>query len=68
MKPYQELVVQLRSRILLERMDEAKFVTALAEIVAATPDRMGVGDHLLLSNEIRTLKNEWRRSRKRPLD
>jgi hypothetical protein len=40
-------------------INEKEFAIAIAEIVAATPEKIGDGDSLLLSHEIRSLKEGW---------
>ncbi|MGQ3300624.1 hypothetical protein [Reyranella sp.] len=49
-------------------MAEAEFTMALAEILAATTERLSGADCLLLSQEIRELEQAWRESSRRPVN
>lgn len=60
------LITRLRTRLALDRLSEADFVVAIAEIVSAAPEGIGAGDGLLLSQEIRELEKEWQKDCQRP--
>ena len=58
---------KLRARIAQLRLNEADFVEAVSEIVAATPADLGPVDGLLIAQDIRKMEQVWRASLKRPL-
>jgi hypothetical protein len=68
MKNVNELVAQLRTRLSQDRLTDAEFTEALADILSATTDKLSGGDALLLSHDIRELEQEWRNSLKRPVN
>jgi len=59
MKNSRILIDRLRTRMAQGGINEKEFAIAIAEIVAATPEKIGDGDSLLLSHEIRSLKEGW---------
>lgn len=67
MKDARKLIAQLRTRLSQDRLTEAEFTRALAEVLAATSERLGGADSLFLSHEIRELEQEWRNSIQRPV-
>ncbi|OYY36820.1 MAG: hypothetical protein B7Y08_24500 [Rhodospirillales bacterium 24-66-33] len=68
MKDARKLIAQLRTRLSQDRLTEAGFTRALAEVLAATSERLSGADSLLLSHEIRELEQEWRNSIQRPVN
>jgi len=58
---------RLQGRISRERMSEADFIAAIAEIVAGTPADLAPVDGLLIGREIRAIEQEWKASLKRSL-
>ena len=54
---------RLRARIVHEMLSDDEFTAELAEIVAATPERMEAVDGLLLSQEIWDLQKKWLKTR-----
>lgn len=57
------LLDQLRARIVQDRLSEAEFTVAVAEIVASSDAT--AGGSALLVNEIRELERMWRASQGR---
>ena len=68
MKNAKSLIAQLRSRLMQDRLTDAEFTMALAEVLAATADRLSGADALMISHEIRELEQAWRESIKRPIN
>ena len=68
MKNASPLIAQLRSRLAQDRLTDAEFTLALAEILAATSDRLSGADALIMSQEIRELEQAWRNSAQRPVN
>lgn len=68
MRKANELIGQLRAHLSQDRLTEAEFTQALAEILSASTDELSDADALLLSHEIRELSNEWRMSLQRPVN
>jgi hypothetical protein len=68
MRNANELITRLRSRLSQNRMSEADFTAAVAEILAASSDKLSGADVLLLSHALRQLEKEWRESPQRPLN
>lgn len=68
MKKSKALIAGLRNRLSHDRMTETEFTIALAEILAATTDRLNGADALLMSQEIRELEQAWRDSSQRPVN
>lgn len=66
MRNSRKLIDLLHARLAQDRLSEAEFAVSVAEIVAASPEGIGAGDGLLLSQEIRELEKEWRQSLQRP--
>lgn len=62
------LIAQLRSRLMHDRLTDAEFTTALAEVLAATTDGLSGADALILSHEVRGLEQAWRESTKRSVN
>lgn len=54
------LIARLRERFGQDRVSEAEFTVAVAEILAASPENIEARESLMLSREIRELKEEWR--------
>lgn len=54
------LIARLRERFGQDRVNEAEFIVAVAEILAASPENIEARESLMLSREIRELKEEWR--------
>lgn len=52
----------LRDRFGQDELSEAEFTASIADIVAATPERIGPSDSLMISQQIRKLEKDWRRS------
>jgi hypothetical protein len=51
-----------------DRLTDAEFTMALAEVLAATSDGLSGADALMMSQEIRELEQAWRESIKRPVN
>ena len=68
MRVANELIARLRDRLSRDRMSETDFTAAVAEILAASADRLSAADALLLSRALRELDKEWRDSLQRPLN
>lgn len=51
-----------------DRLTDAEFTMALAEVLAATADGLSGADALMMSQEIRELEQAWRESIKRPVN
>jgi len=68
MKNAAALMARLRSRLALDRLTDTEFTQSLAEILAATSERLSGADSLSLSREIRELEQEWQNSLKRPVN
>lgn len=68
MRKANELIGQLRARLSQDRLTDAEFTQALAEILSASTDGLSDADALVLSHEIRELSNEWRMSLQRPVN
>lgn len=66
MKNSRILIDRLRARLAQAKVSEAEFAVAIAEIVASAPEKIEGRDGLLLSREIRALKEEWRASLQQP--
>lgn len=62
----QNLIDRLRILLAQDRVSEAEFSVAVAEIVAASPEGIGASESLMLSQEIRQLEKEWLESCHRP--
>jgi hypothetical protein len=62
MKHSRSLIAQLRVRLAQGKLTDAEFTVALAEILAATTDRLSGADSLVISKEIRELERAWRES------
>lgn len=50
----------LRSRLSQDRLTEAEFNQAVAEVLGATSEGLSPADCLLLSHQIREMEREWR--------
>jgi len=68
MKNAKALMGRLRSRLAQDRLTDAEFTMALAEVLAATTERLSGADSLLLSHEMRELEQKWRNSMHRPVN
>lgn len=68
MKDARKLIAQLRTRLSQDRLTEAEFTRALAEVLAATSERLSGADSLFLSHEIRELEKKWQNSIQRPVN
>jgi 5-carboxymethyl-2-hydroxymuconate isomerase len=68
MKNANEMIGRLRARLSRDRLTDAEFTEALAEILSASTDKLSGADALLLSHEIRELSSEWRISLQRPVN
>lgn len=68
MKNIRSPIAQLRSRLMQDRLTDAEFTMALAEVLAATSDGLSGADALMMSQEIRELEQAWRESIKRPVN
>ena len=68
MRDAKELIARLRGRLSQDKMSEAEFTAAVAEILAASSDKLSGADALLLSHALRELHKEWRDSLRRPLN
>ena len=68
MKNVRSPIAQLRSRLMQDRLTDAEFTMALAEVLAATADGLSGADALMMSQEIRELEQAWRESIKRPVN
>lgn len=67
MKNSRSLIAQLRVRLAQGKLTDAEFTVALAEILAATTDRLSGADSLVISKEIRELERAWRESVEQPV-
>jgi len=68
MKRATSLIGHLKARLAHERLSEAEFTTAAAEIIAAIPDDLPAGDGLQISHELRELTRRWEESLLKPLN
>jgi hypothetical protein len=68
MKNSKVLIARLRQRLSQDKITETEFTIALAEILAATTDRLSGADAMLMSQEIHQLEQAWRDSRHRPVN
>ena len=60
MRVINELIARLRDRLSRDRMSESDFTAAIAEILAASTDKLSAADALLLSHALRELDKERR--------
>ena len=63
-----ELITRLRTHLSQDRMSDAEYTAAVAEILAASTDKLSGADALFLSHVLRELDKEWRDSLQRPLN
>ena len=61
-----ELIARLSNRLSRDRMSESDFTAAVAEILAASSDKLSGADALFLSHALRELDKEWRDSLQSP--
>lgn len=68
MKNARSLLAQLRCRLTQDRLSDAEFTIALAEVLTSLTDTLSGADALILSQEVRELEQAWRESIKRPVN
>lgn len=68
MKNASSLLAQLRRRLTQDRLTDAEFTVALAEVLTSLTDKLSGADALILSQEVRELEQLWRESIERPVN